>query len=261
MTNQLYRLLFLLCFSSLVLLTGCSSNKEDQQVELTISAAASLAEALAEVKATFEKENPTIKINYSFGSSGSLQEQIIQGAPVDLFISAAEDKFVTLVEEDLIKKEDSSILLTNELVLISSKETEDLHSFQDLLNAERISIGIPESVPAGQYAKEVLEAEDLWNLIQEKIVFAKDVRQVLTYVETKNVDAGIVYHTDALLSENVKIVSVAEKKSHSPIVYPLGILSSSAHKLETRKFYEYLQSKGALMIFEKYGFSTVEGNS
>jgi molybdate transport system substrate-binding protein len=135
----------------------------------------------------------------------------------------------------------------------------NIHSFQDLLKeVERISIGVPESVPAGKYAKEVLEAEGLWDQLHEKIVYAKDVRQVLTYVETKNVDAGIVYKTDALLSQDVKIVSVAEEGSHTRIVYPLGIIKKSDHLAEASQFYKYLKSDMALSVFEKYGFKTIQ---
>ncbi|WP_456279523.1 molybdate ABC transporter substrate-binding protein [Bacillus sp. AK128] len=245
--------------STLFMGSGCIGNGETQQTELTISAAASLADALQEVKDNFEKEHNNIKINYSFGSSGSLQEQISQGAPVDLFFSAAEDKFSSLVEEGIVDQKESTLLLTNKLVLIKPKDKTDFSTFEDIVNhAERISIGIPESVPAGKYAKETFEFMDLWETLQEKIVYAKDVRQVLTYVETENVDAGLVYNTDAMFSKEVEIVEVINKAAHTPILYPLGIIKDTKHGAEASLFYEYLKSEASAKVFTKYGFGTIQ---
>lgn len=120
---------------------------------------------------------------------------------------------------------------------------------------KKLAIGTPESVPAGKYAKASLTHENLWNDLQNKIVFTKDVRQVLTYVETGNVDAGIVYKTDALISNKVKIAAAAPAISHEPIHYPAGVIKESKHKKEATSFYEYLQSKDAQSIFKKYGFT------
>lgn len=117
-----------------------------------------------------------------------------------------------------------------------------------------MSIGTPESVPAGKYAKELLEKMDIWNNIEEKVVYAKDVRQVLTYVETNNVDAGIVYKTDALISEKVNIVDTAEENTHDPIIYPLGVIKDTSHPEEAKLFYDYLQNEKSMDIFKEYGF-------
>ena len=246
---------------------GCSSNEQTKKpgekkqevvkenVELTISAAVSLQNALNEIKAAFEKENPHIKIIYNFGASGALQQQISQGAPVDLFFSAAEDKFDQLVQEGLIDKTMGTDLVGNEIVLVVPKEVDKgINGFKDLTNATKISIGTPETVPAGQYAKETLENINLWDRIQNKLVFAKDVRQVLTYVETGNVDAGIVYKTDALSSKKVKVVATAKETSHEPIIYPVGVVTNSSHSKEAQLFYDYLNNKKSLEIFEKFGF-------
>ncbi|WP_246945362.1 molybdate ABC transporter substrate-binding protein [Bacillus pinisoli] len=244
----------LLLFTFLI---GCSINEEStQNKELTIAAAASLADALQEVKANYEEKYKT-QINYSFGSSGSLQEQITQGAPVDLFFSAAEDKFNTLVKEGKIDETETAHILTNELVLIVPKNSgKPVKTFEDLIQTSRIAVGIPESVPAGKYAKESLESLGLWSTLEDKLVFGKDVRQVLTYVETNNVDAGIVYKSDAFLSEEVEVVATAKVGSHTPIVYPLGMISDSKNKEEAKRFFQYLQSEEAIDIFKKYGFGT-----
>ncbi|MCQ6278567.1 molybdate ABC transporter substrate-binding protein [Bacillus sp. EB600] len=260
-----------LFFSLLLLLltaAGCSTNDQskkatekkqavpDKQVELTISAAASLQNALNDIKGTFEKEHPNVKISYNFGASGALQQQILQGAPVDLFFSAGENQFQQLVQEGVIAKKNGTDLLGNQLVLVVPKgASAGIDSFDSLTKAAKIAIGTPEVVPAGQYAKETLQNINVWNAIEGKIVPAKDVRQVLTYVETGNVDAGIVYKTDALISPKVKIVATANENTHSPIIYPVGVIDSSSHLKEAQLFYDYLQNKKSIQTFEKYGFS------
>lgn len=234
-----------------------SENKEN--VELTISAAASLKDAMEVIQNTYVEEHPEVKLKFNYGGSGSLQQQISQGAPVDLFFSAAEDKFDLLIDSGDIAQGDGMDLLGNELVLVVPKvEQSSVTSFQDLAkkNVEKISIGIPESVPAGKYAKESLKKTELWKSVESKVVYAKDVRQVLTYVETGNVAAGIVYKTDALVSDKVNIVATAEPETHTPIIYPVGIIKNSKHYDAAKDFYNYLQSDDALKTFEEYGFTT-----
>jgi molybdate transport system substrate-binding protein len=256
-------------FSMLILLlavSGCSANEQSKNtekkqaapvknVELTVSAAASLQDALTDIKTSFEKEHPNVKLTYNFGASGALQQQISQGAPVDLFFSAAEDKFQSLVTAGLIEKKNGTDLLGNDLVLIVPKDSnKGIKTFEDLTKADKIALGTPESVPAGQYGKETLGKLNIWTSIEGKIVYAKDVRSVLTYVESGNVDAGIVYKTDALTSSKVKIVVTAGENTHEPIIYPVGIIKNSSHPKETALFYDYLQNQNSKKIFEKYGY-------
>lgn len=248
----------------LLITVACSSNQSANQVsdkeniELTISAAASLKDAMEIIQHNYQEEHPEITLKFNFGASGSLQKQISQGAPVDLFFSAAEDKFDLLVKEGIIAKEDGSALLGNELVLIVPKGNQSVKGFKDLVKAEagKISIGTPETVPAGKYAKECLEQMDIWKNVNSKTVYAKDVRQVLSYVETGNVDAGIVYKTDALVSDKVEIVTSADPAAHVPVIYPVGIIKNSKHYEAAKEFYKYLQSDDALKVFEEYGFTT-----
>jgi molybdate transport system substrate-binding protein len=265
--------LCLLFFSMMLLLlvvSGCSSNEQtkkpeeqkqevsEKKVELTISAAASLQDALNDIKATFEKEHPTVIINYNFGASGALQQQISQGAPVDLFFSAAEDKFDKLVQDGLIEKTKGTDLVGNELVLVVPNDSnKGIKAFEDLPKTDKISIGTPEAVAAGQYAKETLENLNVWKGIEGKVVYAKDVRQVLTYVETNNVDAGIVYKTDALISPKVKIVATAEENTHAPIIYPLGVIKNGTHPKEAQLFYDYLQNEKSMKTLGKFGFKGI----
>ncbi|OIK13784.1 molybdate ABC transporter substrate-binding protein [Bacillus sp. MUM 13] len=266
-----FNLLFLTMMLALLALSGCStkeqSNKTEEKkqagsekkVELTISAAASLQDALTEIKADYEKKHPNVTINYNFGASGALQQQISQGAPVDLFFSAAEDKFQKLVQEGLIEEKNRKDLVGNDLVLVVPKNsTKGIKTFEDLTKADKIALGTPESVPAGQYGKQTLDKLNVWKSIEGKVVFGKDVRQVLTYVETNNVDAGIVYKTDALTSKKVKIAATAMDNTHDPIIYPAGVIKNSTHLKETQLFYDYLQNKQSMKTLEKYGFKKLQ---
>lgn len=265
--NKLLPLLFSFMLI-LPLATGCTdtnpnskhegTDAKKEQVELTISAAASLQDALNEIKTTFEKDHSNITLTFNYGASGALQTQISQGAPVDLFISAAEDKFDQLMDEGLIDKDAEIDLVGNEIVLVVPNDsTKRIHDFKDLTKAEKISIGTPETVPAGQYAKETMENIKVWENVEDKIVFAKDVRQVLTYVETGNVDAGIVYKTDAKTSDKAKIVAIATEDTHTPIIYPMGIINKTKHIEEAQLFNDYLQKKESLEILKKYGFKNL----
>lgn len=258
-----YTILLLICLFA-TLLSACSKNessesaKKESNVELTISAAASLQDVLNKIATQYEKENPNVSITYNLGGSGALQQQISNGAPVDLFFSAAEDKYDQLVEKGLIEKKLGTDLVGNELVLVVGKDSQNIKRFEDLIKVKKIAVGTPETVPAGQYATETLENLDLLKEVEQRIVYAKDVRQVLTYVETGNVDAGIVYKTDAMISSKVKVAAVAREDTHSPIIYPVGVIKETSHRKEAEQFYKYLQKEETLNTFEKFGFKKVE---
>ena len=236
-----------------VLLSGCSN--ETQQTVLTVSAASSLSDVLQDAATQFQVEHPTISIQFNFGASGSLKEQIEQGAPVDLFISASIEKYEELVNERLI---DPGVnLASNEIVLITSvKSTVNLQEFSDIVHdaIEKIAIGTPSIVPAGTYGKQALHYYDVWASIENKIVYAKDVRQVLTYVETNNAQAGIVYKTDAIPSDKVRIVNTTGESTHDAIFYPAGVVNSTKAPKEASLFLQYIQSEDVQHIWEQYGF-------
>jgi molybdate transport system substrate-binding protein len=258
--------LFLMIIFLLLFAVSCNTGDKNgpsklEATEITISAAASLQEALNEVKIDFEKKHKNIDIALNFGGSGILQQQIVQGAPVDLFISASEEKFNALISKGLIDSKLNIDLLGNELVLITNKNSDThIQSFEDLLSSSisKVAIGTPESVPAGLYAKQALEKLGIWSDLQTKLILAKDVRQVLTYVETGNVDAGIVYITDAKTSDKVDMVANANEKLHEPIIYPTGIVKTSVHIKEATLFLEYLKKEHSRNIFKKYGFRVLD---
>lgn len=253
---------FLIGFVIIVFLstTACTKN-EPESVELTISAASSLHDALTEIKENFEAEHKQVSLLFNIGGSGALKQQILQGAPADLFLSAAEDHFNELIQKGMIEDNKQVDLLSNQLVLITNKDnTKSLAYFADLKTDKinKIAIGIPESVPAGMYAKQTLQNLALWDIVEPKLVQTKDVRQVLAYVETGNVDAGLVYLTDAKASSKINIVAAANEQNHDAIIYPAGILKDSHHQKEAELFLDFLQSETAKSIFKKYGFTVLD---
>ena len=214
-----------------------------------------MQDALKAVGEAYQESSNT-SVSYNFGSSGTLQQQIEQGAPVDVFISAAQKQMDALEAKNLLLAGTRQDLLKNEVVLIIPRNANAPLSFQDLTGSvvERFSLGQPESVPAGQYGKEVLTALNLYDQIEPITVFAKDVRQVLSYVETGNVDAGIVYTTDALLSDKVKVVATAPEGTHEPIIYPVAVLERTENPEAAREFIQFLSGDRAQALFEEYGF-------
>lgn len=226
----------------------------DIEGTLTISAAASLVDALEEITVLFNEEYPDVEVEYNFGGSGALMQQIIQGAPVDLFFSANVDHFQEVMDEGYIDEENSVDLLRNELVLVVPEGSDTVTSFDDLENADQIAVGNPESVPAGEYSMEAFENMNMIEEIESKFVYAEDVRQVLNYVETENVDAGMVYLTDTMTSDGVDVIDAAPEDAHSPVIYPLGTLNDTDSEAAQRAFYEFMQSEEAGEVFSEYGF-------
>lgn len=246
------------------LVLGCnqprvpSSTTQSTSTTLTVSAATSLQEALKAVGKIYQVQHPSITINYNFASSGTLTQQIQQGAPVDALISANQKFMDGLANKGLLSPRTRQNLLRNKVVLIAPSQIKGpkISGFKDLAASEvkRITLGQPETVPAGQYGKEVLTALNLYHQLQPKTVFAKDVRQVLSYVETGNVDAGIVYVTDAKISDQVRIVAMAPDQTHQPIIYPGAVLKETKHPQAAKEYVEFLSSSQAQKTFRQYGF-------
>lgn len=229
------------------------------QTELTVSAAISLKDALDEAKQLYTKDHPEVAIAVNYGASGTLQLQIEQGAPVDVFVSAAPKQMEALEMKGLLLAGTRKDLAQNEIVLIVPRDSKlGFTSFQDLARADvkRVALGEPGSVPAGQYAKETLTSLGIYDAVNAKAIFAKDVRQVLTYVETGNVDAGIVYATDAASSGKVVIVATAPEKSHAPVIYAGAVIQASKNPAAARAFLDFLASAQGAAVFRKYGFKT-----
>lgn len=235
-----------------------SSNGETQkeEVELMISAAASLTDALEEIASAI-KEDENIVITPTLDSSGTLQKQIEEGAPSDVFISAGQKQMDALEGQDLIVKESRIDLLENKLVLLVPEENKDeINNIQDVVDKKvQIAIAETETVPVGQYSKKTLEALGLWDKIEEgNMIFPKNVSEVLAQVEQGNVSAGMVYTSDAVRGNGVKEVEIFSEELAGPIIYPVAIVESSTEKDAAKIFIEYLKTDKVKAIFEKYGF-------
>jgi molybdate transport system substrate-binding protein len=233
------------------------------KTELVISAAASLQESLLAIQPEYEKSNSHIKLTFNFGSSGTLQKQIEQGAPADVFIAAGAKQMKSLVDKNLVELANQFPLLSNDLVLILPIYSKiKLEKLENLKKNEfnHVALGIPETVPAGAYAKETLQYLNMYDALKSKLVQTKDVRQVLTYVETGNADAGFVYRTDAMTSTKVIVALTIDAKMHEPITYPAGIVKATKHLKEAKSFYQYLQGKDAAAVFVRNGFK-IPGSS
>lgn len=226
---------------------------------LTISAAASLKEVMTDIKSEYEKTYPSDKIIFNFGGSGALQKQIENGAPVDIFISAATKQMNELVNKNLILPNSNFILLENSIVLIKPKNSKlKVSSFNDLIKPEvkKIAIGEISSVPVGQYSMEIFNNLKINEKVSNKLIYGKDVLSVLSWVESDNVDLGIVYKTDAISSTKVIIIANAPANSHKPVEYPIGIVKDSKNIGKSQQFIKFLKSNKAKALFKKYGFLT-----
>ncbi|AKG20060.1 molybdate ABC transporter substrate-binding protein [Calothrix sp. 336/3] len=223
---------------------------------LLVSAAASLKDVLEEIKPIYQQTQKNIKINFNFGSSGALLQQIQQGAPVDIFISAAKKQMDTLEQTGQLIAATRSNIAKNRLVLVVPQKVVGVTSLYNLKDSKikKIAIGEPRTVPAGQYAEQVLKKLRIYEQVKSKFVYANNVRQVLAMVGSGNADAGLVYTTDAKISRNVKVVVAADEKYHSPIVYPIAVLKKSKNVEVARNFAQYLTSEPAQAVLRKYGF-------
>jgi molybdate transport system substrate-binding protein len=227
-----------------------------QRVSLTVSSAIALREPLQEIKTAYQRQRTNTDITYNFGASGALQQQIESGASVDVFISAAPKQMNALESKGLLLDNTRRNLVTNRIVLIVPKASQGISSLQDLTKSQvkRIAIGNPKSVPIGQYSEEIFKNLGMTEKIKSRLVFGNTVRQVLGYVASGNVDAGIVWITDAKTSDQVKVVEMIAENLHSPAIFPVAVLKNSQNTNAARAYVQFLFSNQAKTIFTKYGF-------
>ncbi len=240
---------------------GGNEEKNDEpkeQVELLISAAASLTDVLGELAEVYKTVEPETTLTFTFGGSGALQTQIEEGAPVDIFISAAQKQMKALEEGGHILDGTIKTLLVNKVVLITPKAGNiDVKSFEDLTKDEikKIAIGDPGNVPVGQYSEEIFDNLNISDQVNSKLILANDVRTVLTWVESGEVDCGIVYATDAFTSNDINIITEAPEGSHKEVSYPVAVIKDSKNPDRSKSFLDFLSTDEAVKLFEKYGFS------
>ena len=220
----------------------------------------SLTDALTEVSQRFATVRD-VKVYCNFAGSSTLQRQIEKGAPADVFISASPKQIDALQQKGLLYEDSLRTILNNRLVLVAPVNSSLTMTDVGMLTQDsirRIAIGEPNSVPAGIYGREALTHLGVWTVLQPKLVPGADVRSTLAYVQSGEVDVGIVYQTDARLSKRVRIIYQFPDSSHSPIVYPAAVLRNTSHEVLAQAFLEYLQTAEVAAIFEKYGFSVVK---
>jgi molybdate transport system substrate-binding protein len=238
----------------MLMVTGASAQ------EVILSVAISLKEVTEDLGRTFMASHPGVTLRYNFGASGDLQKQIEAGAPVDVFLSAAQRQMDDLEKQKLIIASSRRALARNVLVAVKPADsTLDISKPSDLLEARvaHIAIGNPKTVPAGQYAEESLRALALWERVQPKLVFAENVRQVLDYVARGEVEAGFVYTTDAASrAQGVKEAFRAPEDSYRPVVYPGAVVAASKQPILAQAFLDLLASPQGRAVLSRFGFQS-----
>jgi molybdate transport system substrate-binding protein len=239
-----------------VFISALARSAQSPKHDLTVSAAISLKDVLNDIEAAYKSGHAGTTLHFNLGGSGTLQQQIEQGAPVDLFISASPKEMDALQSKGMLLAGTRHDLVKNEVVLIVPADKTGVGDFQDLTKADvkEVAIGEPRTVPAGDYAQQVLTHFGIYDRLKPKLVFGKDVRQVLAYVETGNADAGIVYATDARITSRVKVVATAPEDSHAPVVYPMAVLKATRDASGAKEFEQFLAGPQAKALFVKYGF-------
>jgi len=251
------RAILFLLGSLLVFLSGAGRAAGS---EIMISAALSLKAPFEDMGRSFEVKTGT-KVIFNFGASGMLQRQIEGGAPSDIFASASPKDMDSLESEGFLIKGTRSNFAGNGIVLIVPSQSRlPTRSFEDLRKKEvrRIAIGNPATVPAGKYAEEVLKTSGLLETLKDRIVLCENVRQVMDYTARNEVDAGIVFRTDAGNSKDVMIISEAPEQSHKPVLYVIAAIKGSKHEVLAKEFISLLMSDEGRKILKKYGFRNLK---
>jgi len=227
---------------------------------ITVFAAASLTNALQEIADQYQ-QGKEVKIVSSFASSSTLARQIEQGAPADLFISADQQWMDYAVQKKTIDEASRFTLLGNELVLVAPTESKPQPvtisastDWKSLLKGQRLSVGDPDHVPAGIYAREALQKLGAWDSLSSQLAPGNSVRVALALVERNEAPYGIVYGSDAIASKKVTVVGTFPEKSHKPVEYPMAMVKDHNSATVTA-FYNYLKGPEAAAIFKRYGFT------
>jgi molybdate transport system substrate-binding protein len=248
----------LLSFLILLWLGGKPAHSTSAQTRgILVAAAISLSEAFNEIGRLYHDRTGGT-VTFSFASSGELEKQIEAGAPADVFASAGEKEMDQLQAKQLIDQSTRANFARNTLVLVvpaGSKAA--LHSFAELQepSVQRIAIGDPKTVPAGQYAQQLLRNMQLWPKVQSRLVLAQNVRQVLDYVVREEVDAGIVYATDAKIAKGkATVVATAPDQDYGPVLYPIAVVKDTGNAQAAKVFLNLVRSPDGVRILAKYGF-------
>jgi molybdate transport system substrate-binding protein len=245
--------LFKIVGLALVLTAACPAGAAD----IMVFAAASLTDSLRAIRTSYES-NATDHIDFNFAGSSTLARQIAEGAPADIFFSADEAKMDGLAAKGLIDPDTRQSRLGNSLVVVVPADSSlTVRAAADLTQpqVERIALADPQAVPAGIYAKAWLQKSGLWSALQSRVVPTENVRAALAAVESGNVEAGVVYKTDAAISHKVKVAYVVPVADAPDISYPVALIKDAPEPAAARKFMAYLASPAAAKIFVQFGFT------
>lgn len=221
--------------------------------DVSLSVAASMKDVVNELTDKYTKAHPGVKFLKNYGASGALAKQIESGAPADLFISANMEWMEYLKTRKLVDIVSIGTFAYNTLVFAGTPGKAS--SLQDLLKLERIAVGSPRSVPAGEYAMEAMKRAGIERQLEKKLVMARDVRECLMYAERGEVDGGFVYRTDALQAKQAKILFTVPQELYPRVTYPMSLTVAGAKNREAAAFYQYLRSGDATAVLVKYGFA------
>ncbi|EKV57965.1 molybdenum ABC transporter substrate-binding protein [Brachyspira hampsonii 30446] len=253
MNNKISIILY---FIISILLFSCSKTKEEKD-DIIIFASSSLMNPLIEICTNYKKETGE-KIGCSFDSSGRLREQIQSGNYADLYFSSSLYEMNMLKDMNLLYNDSITNIVKNEIVLVIPKDLNiNINSFYDLTNdyINKIAIGESMTSPIGRYTEETLNNLGIYDIISDKIIFGKDTREVIDLVKNDKIECGIVYITEAMLNNDLKIA--AENKSHTEIIYSIAVLKKSLKEKEARDFIDYLCSEESINILKDYGFGII----
>ena len=258
MTKKIIVLLLISFFASVL---PVATTRAETTTEITVSAAISLKNAFEEIGKLYESQNKNTKVLFNLGASGDLVTQIEGVAPIDVFASAALKDMDELESAGFVVKDSRTNFVANSVVLIvPSSSTIAISSFEGLKKPEikKVAVGNPKTVPAGRYAAEILQYYKISDTIQNKLIFAENVRQVLDYVYRGEVDAGVVYSTDAMVKQQgVKIILTAPETSHKPIIYPIAVVKGTKNEQAAKSFIALVTSEEGQKILSKYGFKPI----
>jgi molybdate transport system substrate-binding protein len=225
--------------------------------DLVVSAAASLGDVVPALVEAYRSADPSTAIATNLAASGTLVQQIRQGAGVDVFLSASDREMELLRREGLVLEETIVAVAGNELVLVVPAGSDAaVTGLSDLAGprVSRVALGAPASVPAGEYARQALERLGVWGGVEPRVVYATNVRQALAYVQAGEVDAALVYRTDAVSAAGVRVVAAVPPGSHAPVRYTAAVVAASERAASARRFVQFLAEPGGRAVFRAHGF-------
>lgn len=244
----------------LLLMLSASCNQAKQEIKpvtLNILCGLSLKTAMLDIQNLYKQKKPNVVLNFDFGRSPIFKEKILKGEKADIFISADAEYMDDLQAKGFLVADTRQDFLSNKILLVALKEVINISDFKDLASNKinQISVGKPDTTTLGQYTQQVLKSLDIFDRVKSKLLFGSNSEAVLKDVETKKAEVGIVFATDAILSNQIKILAIAPENSHKPIIYSVVVIKASENIPEAKDFIKFMQSEEAKVVYLKYRFT------